>query len=139
MTFDINEIIKRLNAATGTENDLQLCNYLGRNHGATRNWRNSKKPPLDACLEVSMKTGVDFIWLVTGESKESSIPQNADFQQIRTAFLKSLTKGYEFGYLAHTVKTTNQTLDLMAGMLYEELTGKNMEEVLKKPKQADAG
>jgi len=145
MNFDLEGILKRMYAVTGTENNFQLSKYLGKRPGAVHAWKDKKTPPYEDCHKIAEQTGCNLMWLITGKSEQeagssegsSNIPTN--FPKIRNAFLKALTQGYEFGYLAHTVKTTDQTLDLMAGILYEELTGKDMEEVLEKTKQADAG
>lgn len=144
MNFDINAIIERMCVAAGVKNNSQLSAYLGRNHSVISGWKNKKVPPFEDCWKIHISTGVDMHWLITGEDKQHPTPPNDpkltdDFVKIKKAFLRALTQGYEFGYFAHTVKTTDETLELMAGMLYADLTGKDITEVLEKPKQADAG
>lgn len=136
MIFNIEGIISRLKLATDSENDLQLCNYLGRNPSTVHGWRKGKKPPLDVCLNVALEKKCDFMWLVFGEKIEGKIPDEETQRrnrhaQIKQAFLSVLTQGYEFGYISLTVNSTEENLELMANSLYEKLTGDKFEEVQK--------
>lgn len=68
----IDEILERMYATCGVDNDYQLAKFLGLQASSVKGWRIAKHPPFKACFEIFTRTGVTVEWLVTGQSPGSS-------------------------------------------------------------------
>lgn len=124
MQYNLNSILQRMYVVTKTENNYQLSKYLGKGSGVIHGWKNKKTPPYEECHRIAEKTGCNLMWLITGKSDEDAAkPSVANYEIFRKEFLATLGQAYQMGYISHTVKTTDDNLNLMAEMMYEGLTG----------------
>ncbi len=75
---DIKEIINRIFVATGTTNESQICDYLGKkSRGVVWGWKSRGKIPDSIINLISFKTGYRKEWLLTGELPEKEPTDNA--------------------------------------------------------------
>lgn len=60
------DVLERLQAAYGVNNDSQLSEAAGVNRATVGNWRGRDSVPYSFCVEVSLNRGVSLDWLLTG-------------------------------------------------------------------------
>ena len=72
VVFD--EIKARLKLIYGSKNDSKLSDQLGIKRSTLGNWKSRNTIPYTTCVNVSVDTGVDLLWLLTGQGAMYSNP-----------------------------------------------------------------
>ena len=68
----IDEIINRMVAAAGVNNQAQLAAYINKHRSTVSGWKARQTVPDDMIEIVALKSGVRFEWIKTGEGEMKS-------------------------------------------------------------------
>lgn len=127
MNFDIKAIFERMKVATNSQNDNQLCKFLGRSSSTVSGWKNGSVPPWTGLYEVKQKTGVSIDWLLTGQEAQATVTQEnaliGEYSNFKAAYLRGISLAHELNWIARTDKTTDSTLSDMAEMTFKKFKG----------------
>lgn len=128
--FDINQVIQRMQIATGCENDSQLARFLGTGNSTVIGWKTRNKVPADQCVQISLKTGYSLNWLIFGKgeklinAEEIKSPGNllvVSESEFVDEYAETYTVGIEMSILAPGTQYDTESLQFLGKKMYRKL------------------